>query len=71
MRNFLKPELLVQPNAGVLICGDVCQNGTKAHPPGGTNQFREQPAPNPLTKEVMMHIDGVFQGAGHGISGSE
>jgi hypothetical protein len=71
MRNFLKSELLVQPDAGFLICGDVRKNGTKALLPGGINQFRKKPASNPLTEEIVTHIDGVFQGAGDGISGSE
>lgn len=71
MRDFLKSELLVQPDAGFLICGDVRKNGTKALLPGGSNQFCEKPASNSLSEEIVMHIDGVFQGAGGGISGSE
>ncbi len=38
---------------------------------GRVNQFREEMTPNALAVEVMMHIDGVFQGAGEGISGPE
>ena len=71
MRNLLKSELLVQPNTGCLIGRDVRKNGAKANSPGGGNQFREEPAPDPLSEEVVMHIDGIFQGASEGISGPE
>ena len=39
VRNFLKPELLVQPEAGGLVRGDVRKDGTKSLSPGGVNQF--------------------------------
>jgi hypothetical protein len=71
MGNFLKSELFVQPDTGILVRRDIRENGMKALPTGGVNQFLEKPAPNPLTVKIMMYIDGVFQGAGDGISGPE
>ena len=71
MRDFLKSEFLVQPNARCLIRRDVRQNGTKARVPCRINQCLEQLTPNPLTLKITMHIDGVFQHTRSGIGGSE
>ena len=71
VRNLLKAELLVQPDAGALVRGDVREDGAKTLSTGGGNQFREEPAPNSLAVKIRMHIDRVFQGAGDRVGFSE